>query len=173
MLDSRNYYRSGIFSLKITKDESESEDYKEEDSLENPFSDVDEHWAKDYIKGTTEKNLINGYPDGTFKPDNNVTREEFASLLVRALQLEKYSDTTFEDVVDRWSTEDISTAAYYEIIKGYDENKFGPEDFITREQMAVMVARALDLEENSGEVDLNDIQNASNWARNAIISVVN
>jgi len=39
--------------------------------------------------------------------------------------------------------------------------------------MAVMVARALDLEENSGEVDLNDIQNASNWARNAIISVVN
>ena len=173
LLDSRNYYRSGIFSLKITKDESKSEDTKEEDSMEDPFSDIDEHWAKDYIKGTTEKNLINGYPDGTFKPDNNVTREEFASLLVRALQLEKYSDTTFEDVVDRWSTEDISTAAYYEIIKGYDENKFGPEDFITREQMAVMVARALDLEENSGEVDLNDIQNASNWARNAIISVVN
>jgi len=173
LIDSRNYYRSGIFSLKITKDESESEDTKEEDSMEDPFSDIDEHWAKDYINGTTEKNIINGYPDGTFRPNNNVTREEFASLLVRVLDLENNSEMVFSDTLDRWSTEDISTAAYYEIIKGYDENKFGPEDFITREQMAVMIARALDLEEGSGDGGLNDIQNASSWARDSIVAVVN
>jgi len=172
LLDSRNYYRSGLFDLEIVNNEFEGEDSKE-DKKGDSFLDINNHWSKEYIEEAKDKNLINGYPDGTFRPENKVTREEFASLLVRALKLEKYSDTTFEDIIDRWSTENISTAAYYKIIKGYDENKFGPEDFITREQMAVMIARALVLEESSVDIELNDIQNASSWAKNSIISVVN
>ncbi|HCX03478.1 MAG TPA: hypothetical protein DHM42_03255 [Clostridiales bacterium] len=168
LLDSRNYYRSGVYDLEIVKDESEGEESKEDS-----FSDINEHWAIDYIEGIMEKDVINGYPDGTFRPNNNVTREEFASLLVRVLDLEKNSDMTFEDALNRWSTEDVSTAAYHDIVKGYNETSFGPADLITREQMAVMIARALGLEAAEIEVEFKDIEDISQWAKPSVLSVLN
>ena len=56
------------------------------------FPDVsDDHWAAKQIKELTEKSVIVGYPDGTFQPDENVTRAEFASVFSRILYADKYN----------------------------------------------------------------------------------
>lgn len=170
LLDSRNYYKSGLFDLKILK--KELEDSKKEASREDTFTDIGGHWAENYINKIMEENIINGYPDGTFRPENEVTREEFASLLVRVFDLDKNNQITFKDSLNRWSTEDISTAAYYQIIKGYDKNIFGPKDFITREQMAVMIDRALKLENEANNIEFVDMDEVSTWAKDSIKKVL-
>ncbi|HBH13453.1 MAG TPA: hypothetical protein DDX29_10130 [Clostridiales bacterium] len=161
MMDNRNYFRSRVYDLLITEKEAES-----------IFEDTKDHWSGDYIQEVVSRNIINGYPDGTFRPENKITREEFASILVRALGLESKTGLYFDDTLDRWSTDNISTAIYHAIIKGYSENAFGPEDLITREQMAVMIARALELDEEFEETSLSDINEASPWSESSILSAV-
>jgi hypothetical protein len=80
---------------------------------------------------------------------------------------------TFEDALNRWSTEDVATAAYHNIVDGYDETNFGPADFITREQMAVMIARALGLEAAEVETEFKDMEDMSQWAKPSVLSVLN
>ncbi len=171
LMDSRNYYRSKIFDLLIegVKDDENNEDTESEEAS---FIDIKDHWSKDYIKEVVSKNIIKGYPDGTFKPENKITREEFASILIRALGLQTETGMSFADTLNRWSTDSISTAVYYNIIAGYNENTFGPSDPITREQMAVMIARALKLDGQDEETTLRDVNQSSSWAKASIIAAV-
>ena len=89
--------------------------------------------------------LINGYPDGTFKPDNTITRAEFAAIVSRAFKLEDKPVTTeFTDVPsDHWATGNIGAAYAAGIINGYGDGTFGPEDPIKEEQAVKMVVAAL------------------------------
>ena len=110
------------------------------------FTDVDKnHWAEEYIIKLAEKNILSGFSDGSFKPDETVNREQFVKMLVLALELE-YSENNigFTDVQDdRWSFSFVRTAAALGIVKGYENNEFKPLDNIKREDMAVMIERAL------------------------------
>ena len=114
-------------------------------SYQNEFSDVKTHWAKDFIGDLSSRLVIKGTGDNQFDPDSKATRAEFAALLVRALGLapqtgeNKFSDVDVED----WFCSYINTAARYEIVYGYDEKSFGPNDLITREQAMSMTARAM------------------------------
>ena len=89
--------------------------------------------------------LINGYPDGTFKPDNTITRAEFAAIVARAFKLEDKPVTTeFTDVPStHWATGNIGAAYAAGIINGYGDGTFGPEDPIKEEQAVKMVVAAL------------------------------
>jgi hypothetical protein len=101
-------------------------------------------------------------------PDNPVTRAEFASLIVRSFKLTLNNGNTFADTLEHWALADINTASYYGIVKGYDSNTFGPNDLITREQMAAMMARALKLVVNEEDTDFSDEALISIWAKPSV-----
>lgn len=87
---------------------------------------------------------VKGMGDGTFAPDIAVTRAEFATLLVNELQLKDEGTIIFLDVPeDAWYCGFVARASAAGLIKGYNDEQFGPEESITREQMAAMIARAL------------------------------
>jgi hypothetical protein len=135
-------------------------------------TDISGHWAKDSIMKMINAGVISGYPDGTFKPDKAVTRAEFTVMIVKALNLETRAGKTFTDTASHWAKESIATAAAHGIISGYDSNTFGPDDLITREQAAVIIALAAKLEAASNELNFTDSKAISPWAKPGVTAAV-
>ncbi len=132
--------------------------------------DIINHWAEDTIKVMITQGVAQSYPDGCFKPDNKISRAEFAVFLVRAFQLECESGKVFCDTAKHWAKDAIATAAAHEIVEGYDAGTFGPDDLLNREQMALMIVRAAELKPVSSELFFTDSNNISEWARGALAS---
>ncbi|MCE5193082.1 MAG: ABC transporter substrate-binding protein [Candidatus Cryosericum sp.] len=111
------------------------------------FKDVPaSYWASDEIKALTDKKVITGYADGTFKPEGKVTREEFAKMIVvaKGLSLVTPAKPTFTDVAkSRWSYGYVEAAAKAGYIVGIGGGKFGPTAQIKRQDMAVLLVRVL------------------------------
>ena len=116
--------------------------YDMKDTKSN-FSDTLGHWAKDFIDEAVSLQLLNGYPDGTFKPNVDLTRAQAASLIVRALKLEAKNDAPFTDIASYLPATAKEIAAAYEagIVKG-SNGKFNPSAKVTRAQLALMLSRA-------------------------------
>ncbi len=144
--------------------------------LTNPpeaiLTDIAGHWAENNIKQIVSEGIISGYPDKTFLPDKEITRAEFVTMLVKAFKLDQKEGPGFADVSGHWASADIETTAFYGIVDGYDSNFFGPDDFITREQVAVMIVRALELIQTGEETTFNDRGSISPWARTAVATAV-
>ncbi|MFZ5595521.1 MAG: S-layer homology domain-containing protein [Bacillota bacterium] len=136
------------------------------------FNDILGHWAENNIEKLVAMGDIKGYPGGTFQPDRPITRAEFTTVLVKAFNLEPRQGKVFNDTVKHWAKDTISTAAAYEIVKGYNKNTFGPDDLITREQMATMIVKAAKLSIISGQASFADSANISTWARDAVSTAV-
>lgn len=101
---------------------------------------------KTAIEGLAERGIINGYSNGTFRPDKTMTRAEFATIVVRALGFTPKANTVFSDVADSsWYAPYIGAANSYGIVKGITTNTFNPNGTITRQEAAVMVSRAAKL----------------------------
>ena len=140
--------------------------------VEKPvLTDIDGHWAEDYIDYLVGIGAISGYPDGTFRPDAPITRAEFAKVIVDAFEL-KGSGKVFDDTADHWAKNYVAIAAANGIVLGYNENEFGPDDLITREQMAIIIVKAAGLKEQTGVLDFIDEGNVSSWAYNWVVSAV-
>ncbi|KEO82277.1 S-layer homology domain-containing protein [Tumebacillus flagellatus] len=113
------------------------------------FPDVlSTHYAKNSIESLASKMVISGFGDGTFRPNDTVTRAQFATMLVKSLGLQDKSKPagtqTFTDVQpDAWYNSYVETAFYTNLISGVGDGRFAPDDKITAQDMAVMVARAL------------------------------
>ena len=114
-----------------------------------PFTDVtSEMWSCRYIKRLKELNITTGYPDGRFGPYDLVSREQMATFLVRALEVESSagycsSGVPFSDVTsDMWSCRFIKRLKELQVTTGYGDGRYGPLDYVTRAQMAVFLARA-------------------------------
>ena len=112
------------------------------------FQDIRGHYAEETINEWIQKDLISGFPDGSFKPDDNVTRAEYVALLNRAFKHEPVDQTQklFNDVMtDDWFYVDVMLAASLGIIAGYPDGNFGPDDPITRQDACVIISRYLSL----------------------------
>ena len=109
------------------------------------FADVASHWAKDSINNMGSRMVVNGDQKGNYNPNKNITRAEFAAIVVRALGLAPGAgENNFGDVASSaWYCGYVETATSYGIIKGYDNGNFGPSNTITREQAMAMLARAM------------------------------
>ncbi|MFH5181186.1 S-layer homology domain-containing protein [Paenibacillus sp. TAB 01] len=109
------------------------------------FADVASHWSKADVELLANKLVVDGVTDTTFQPDRNITRAEFAALVVRALGLSSVSGTNnFKDVSSSaWYANVVATAVKAGIIDGYEDNTFRPDNQITREELAAMTIRAL------------------------------
>lgn len=136
------------------------------------FSDIKGHWAEQYIETLIELGAVNGYANGEFKPNNQITRAEFASMLVKAFNLETKNGKVFNDTSKHWAKDVIATAAAAGIVTGYDENTFGPNDLITREQMALMIIRATKITENNTALSFSDANQIADWALASVKAAV-
>jgi hypothetical protein len=162
LLDSRSYFRSKTLKLFIEEKEEEPVEVEEE------FTDVRGHWFIDFLRDIFDRSIIFGYPDRTFRPNNKVTRGEFASMIIRTFDIDPIEGNLFDDTVDNWAESSINGAVGRGIITGYEDNTFRPNAPITREEMAAMIARALNLEEEVVEDYFEDIGTASSWAQLSI-----
>lgn len=134
------------------------------------FTDIQGHWAETFIMKMAEANAVGGYADDTFRPDRPITRAEFAAIWVRVLGLSDKKGKTFADTVNHWSEQAVSTAYAHGIVSGYDDRTFAPDEFITREQMAVMIVNALRSESVPARTNFADQSEISPWAKDAVIT---
>ncbi len=110
-------------------------------------------WAKDMIESLAAKQIIGGVSTDMFQPGRSVTRAEFLKMILNALDLTSTRATAlaFEDVTtDRWYYDAVSTGYQLGIAQGKSKARFGANDAITREEMAVMLYRALQISGKSG-----------------------
>lgn len=143
------------------------------------------HWAKDDVNDMASRLIIDGIGNGSFEPERDITRAEFATIVVKALGVMKpgTGKDAFNDVTkDAWYYDAVSIASEYGIISGYGNGQFGATDKITREQAMTMVARAmkitgLKVEFQAGEVEhllkeFSDSEQAAEWAKESMAACV-
>lgn len=142
------------------------------------FTDLSEnHWAYEDIDVLASKLMVFGTSNSRFDPDRYITRAEFASLIVRSLGLDtNETASVFSDVeVDKWYAKDVATAADVGIIHGYPDGTFRPNDFITRQELASMVVRAMEFVDQRVDIPpaqrnqilsaFTDVEEIGTWAR--------
>lgn len=128
------------------------------------FSDLEKHWAEEIITKWAENGFINGFSNGTIRPDDSITRAEFLTILKNSLNLTGQTDIKFTDVlINDWYYDAVSTAVANGITNGKSEFLFDPNSSVTRAEASVFVSKAIDVnvEENVTYTDSNEIPN---WA---------
>ncbi|MCA1010740.1 S8 family serine peptidase [Halobacillus halophilus] len=112
---------------------------------EADFPDVpDHHWGTEYIGALAEAGILSGYEDGTFHPNGTLTRAEMATLVVRAYELTGESASSFPDVkADSWAASYIDTLVANDVIKGFPDGTYRPNQPIKRSEFAVIMAKLL------------------------------
>ena len=128
------------------------------------------HWANKAITFLSEKAVICGRDDGIFSPDDAITREEFVKLAVLAFDIKsKGEKAEFEDLSDDdWCREYIDIAVSNGIINGIGGKLFGKGLNITREDMAVIICRAIQAEPDNRTPDFLDADTISEYAAHSI-----
>lgn len=113
------------------------------DSNTNTYIDVNGHWAKGAISAVSKAGLMNGYSDGSFMPDKEITREEVVKVLYYLSSDSKlFEGKSFSDVESsRWSYKFIEKMSGLGIINGYQDGSFKPENVIKRSEMVVILKR--------------------------------
>lgn len=142
---------------------------------ERIFTDLDGfEWARLYIQTLSSKGIINGFGDGTFRPGDKVTREEFVKMLVAAFDLNGDTDIEFKDVDSKsWAYEYIKKAVSAGVVNGVSDTEFGINTAISRQDMAVMAYRAANKAGRLKSINLDtdafdDESDISDYAREAI-----
>lgn len=111
------------------------------------FGDVTRHWAYPQIRYMMNQEMINGYGDGTFRPEQRVTRAEFITILNQAFKLNAMAPVNFSDVQrEDWYYKELSRAVAAAYLPHYDGWKINPNQTIPREEAAYMMAKLLKLE---------------------------
>ncbi|MDD4801450.1 MAG: S-layer homology domain-containing protein [Syntrophomonas sp.] len=124
------------------------------------FQDTQEHWAKDYINELARLDYVAGNPDGTFKPDKNMTKAEFTRLLISCMGINNPSDDTtknFSDTAGNWAIKFINEAAMLGILEPSEyPDGLQPDGAIKRSEACAMLVRALGKLPATGMTTFND-----------------
>ena len=113
-------------------------------STDNDFTDVTiDRWSNKAISSLAKEGYVKGYEDGSFRPEQYITRAEFATMATRYAMLEQNKDLSFVDVNGHWAEEYINKAANAGWVKGYEDGSFGPEQYITRAEVMTIINRML------------------------------
>lgn len=137
-------------------------------------SDITGHWAEGQIKDFINKGYLNGYPDGTFKPQASITRAEFVKTLNKAFGLTAKSGKVFDDTVWHWAKDDIDIAVTNGVCQGTSDTTFEPNAPITREQAAKMIANYKKiLDTHHDKINgYNDGSQTASWAINEVEAIL-
>lgn len=138
------------------------------------FTDISKHWAESTIKSFVNSKYINGYNDGTFRPDNLITRAEFVKILNKYFGLTNKSGKVFSDTSSHWAKEEIDIAVTNGIVNGFPDGTFKPEAPITREEASVMISNYKQISDKDLD-KLNtykDSSEVSDWAQASVEGVL-
>jgi len=138
---TRYYYRVKAYNKSGTSSAALANTYTKSAATFKDISSVS--WAVEAIEDLASRGVINGKGDNTFKPHDTITRAEFVCIVVRAFNLETASVDSFSDVKPgKWYYKELMSAKAMGIITGDSSNRFYPDKPITREDIAVILARA-------------------------------
>ncbi len=143
------------------------------------FKDMADHWAKDAVNDMGSRLVIGGVGEGRFSPDLDITRAEFAAIVVRALGLKPVQGTSSYPDIDSkaWYQGEVEAAKAYGLVNGYSDGAFRPAERITREQALVILAQAMKLTglkdklQSSAQPSLDgfaDADQISAWAKASV-----
>ncbi|WP_079478028.1 S-layer homology domain-containing protein [Halobacillus salinus] len=150
--------------------------------------DISGHFFEDEMRTLIDEGILKGYGDGTYKPQKSVKRSEFTAFLVRSLDLEleaagelsvaAISDApSYKDVKPgQWFYPAVNAGSSHDLITGFPDNTFRPSEEINREQMAVMMMRALDLKgvvSEKANINFSDSSEIGNYAKESVQRLVN
>lgn len=135
-----------------------------------PATDYAGHWAESTIQKWMDAGKISGYSDGSYKPDNNITRAEFVKLVNGTIDFNKKATVLYKDVTTAdWFYDYVGIAQEIGYISGYSKDSFGPNDYMTREQAASILARIQYLNGNLAAADkFSDKSKVSSWAAESV-----
>lgn len=149
------------------------------------FTDVKaDHWYAGYVAYLAKYNIFKGYEDGSFRPDNPISRSELAAVCVRFFaKTDKLTSSKTNKFIDvksnNWAYEEILTAAAMNWIKGYPDSTFRGGNPVTRAEAVAMVNRVLGRSADKGFVDKNTVRSFSDvtdkeyWAHYDIAEAAN
>lgn len=136
------------------------------------YGDIERSWAKPEILTALNNGWMEGMSPTVFMPDGPVTRAQAATLLVRILDIDKTSigarGPMYSDIVGHWAYDDIQAVTAYGLFEGVGGNKFAPDQALTREQMAVLLDRIMDLGTAAAPVFTDVTPETSPWSYEAI-----
>ena len=137
------------------------------------FSDMeDAPWAKAAVERLCKRNIVSGVGGDKFEPNTFVTREQFAKMLTLALEFyQEDAVCTFADALDGWYTSYVGSAQQAGLVKGIGDNLFGIGQYISREDMTVMIYQGMrkkGIEFSVQQLDFTDADAISNYALEAV-----
>lgn len=149
-------------------------------SRTSELTDISGSWAADAIDRMNSRLIVEGTGSGLFEPSRLITRAEFASILTKGLGLKPSpTPSTFRDVSESaWYQDAVTAAAEYDLVTGFTDGTFRPQQQITRAEAIVMLSRALELT-GSGNINAEatlqpfvDRDDLPSWAQNAALTTV-
>ncbi|GGE01430.1 S-layer homology domain-containing protein [Paenibacillus nasutitermitis] len=148
---------------------------KPADAAQIEFKDTVNHWARNAIAEAAALGIVKGTGEGTFRPNDLVTRAEFAAMLGRALQWEaEDAEAVFTDPIPSWAVGYVTAGAKLGIISGYTNQTFGAKQQISRTEMTAMIVRALKLPLDAGaEPPFKDANQTAKWAKPYVSAAAN
>jgi hypothetical protein len=137
-------------------------------------SDINGHWAESQISAWVDKGLIAGYEDGSFKPNNSITRAEFIALTNRSFGFSDEATISFSDVASsNWAYSEIAKAVKAGYITGYEDGTIGANKPISRQEVGVVVDRLLGLTNvQSAASSFTDSDSIALWAKGSVDAAV-
>ncbi|QDH20247.1 YDG domain-containing protein [Saccharibacillus brassicae] len=137
-------------------------------------TDIQGTWAESQISDWIDRGYVTGYDDGSFKPDNTISRAEFVALINRSYGFTETTPIAFRDIpASGWIHEEVAKAVKAGYVTGYSNGTFGANRPISRQEAAVVVTRLLKLEDaDSPPIGLADAGSIDAWARDSVATVV-
>ncbi|HBV67438.1 MAG TPA: hypothetical protein DEF04_04100 [Clostridiales bacterium] len=133
-------------------------------------ADYSGHWAETTIQKWFDGNKLKGYEDGSFRPDSQITRAEYMTMVNNALGYTEKAEIKFSDVKsDDWYYPEVQKAVQAGYLKGYEDNTARPGNKISRQEAALIIARIKNLSDYaSGANIFNDVNDIATWARGGV-----
>lgn len=137
------------------------------------YTDDNGHWAEEAIENLTKEEIVTGYSDNSFKPEDEITRAEYITMLVRMFKPTKLADiSSYTDVAqDAWYFESIAKAVGMGVVQGDNATTMRPESNITRQEAMLILFRLLKFEGSKNELTFTDAADVASWAKEGIAAL--
>lgn len=136
-------------------------------------TDYSGHWAEKTIQEWFDNDMLKGYEDGSFRPDVQITRAEFITMVNNAFEYTEKADISFADVDSGdWFYTEVQKAVKAGYLLGYEDNTARPGNKISRQEAALIIARIKDLSNYAtGANKFNDVNDIASWAKGGVGAV--
>ena len=149
----------------IEKKAEETQKLEKGQDAQTSLNDISNHWGETAIKKMVDLGVVSGYPDGSFRPDNSVSRAEYIKLLCELFDIAPAAASSFSDVKsDDWYAPYVKAAAAAKIIQGDESGNFNPNAPVARQDAAVILGRLLKLTELSIDGKFTDGKDIASYA---------